>query len=201
MHYFASAHPPAPFFIAALSICVQMGFVVLVMLVINYAVESYKGDTWWKSMFKGSEKRTSRSALDLLTRRLIDAHKSCVMIVALNKEAEAELLELISRFKMENFVFCRMDDFPAGEIPEVLSTDTILPAAQDGEIYDIVAIEQAGERWLGFNISEAKKKKLAAPKFELRENVVDCWLMHLLLGGPKFIEAKVTEIPIKWSTL
>ena len=152
-------------------------------------------------MFRDKDKRYTRATLDVLTKRLIDAHKSCIMIVALNKFAEDELLRVGSSFAMENFVFCRMDQLSAKELPEILPADSILPVSEDSKTYDIVAIEQGGERWLGFNIRETEEKNLATPKFQLRISVVDCWLMHLLLGGPKFIEAKVTEIPIKWSTL
>ena len=203
VHYFSSPYPPAPFLVAALSICLQMGCVALVMLAINFVVEALTGDTWWRSIFRAREKRTSSTTLDLLTRRLMDAHKSCFMIVAMNKEGETELLKFRSQFKMENFVFCRLENFVAKEVHEIVSADSIPPIAQDRRNYDIAAIEQAGKRWQGFNISEAEAKKsaLPTPKFELRKNVVDSWLMHLMLGSPVLTETKVTEIPIKLSAL
>ena len=203
-HYFASPYPPAPFHIAALSIIVQMGCVALAMLAVNFAYEYYVADTWWKNMFRFREKddkRYSRATLDVLTKSLIDAHKSCIMIVALNELAEDELIKLGGRFALENFVFCRMDKFSAKELPEILPADSILPIPKDGKIHDIVAIEQGGERWLGFNIIETQQENLATPKFQLRVSVVDCWLMHLLLGNPTFIEAKVTEVPINLKAL
>lgn len=152
-------------------------------------------------MFRDKDKRYTRATLDVLTKRLIDAHKSCIMIVALNKIAEDELLKFGGRFAMENFVFCRMDKVSAKELPEILPADSILPVPEDSKIYDIVAIEQGGEGWLGFNIAETQEKNLATPKFQLRVNVVDCWLMHLLLGSPIYVESKVTEVPIDLKAL
>ena len=205
-HYFAAAHPPAPFHIAVLSIIVQMGGVALAMLAVNFVYESYIANTnsWWKNMFRFRDKdnkRYTRATLEVLTNRLIDAHKSCFMIVALNEMAEDELVKLGGRFALENFVFCRMDKLSAKEIPEIFPAESIQPISKDDKNHDIVAIEQGGERWLGFNIIETQQENLATPKLKLGGNVVECWLMHLLLGRPTFIEAKVTEVPINLKAL
>ena len=200
-HYFASAYPPAPFHIAALSVIAQMGCIALAMFAVNYAYECYIANTWWKDMFRDKDTRYTRATLDVLTKSLIDAHKSCIMIVALTELAENELIKLGGRFARENFVFCRMDKFSAKELPEILPADSTLPISKDGKIHDIVAIVQGGERWLGFNIIETQQENLATPKFKLRVNVVDCWLMHLLLSSPTFVESKVTEVPVNLKAL
>lgn len=197
--YFGPAPPPAPFYIAALRIAMQMTFIALIMLGINFAVR-YFDENYRQALIMGEEKRTRKRTLDLLTRSLIDMHKSFLIIVAMNKEAAAKLIELRPRFKVENLVLSQIKDFAAKEVPEVLCTDSVPSTAKDAEIYDFVAIDIGGERWSGFNISEAEREKALTPKFILCDNVLDNWITQIVCGTPNFIEAKVTDIPIKFST-
>jgi hypothetical protein len=199
MDYFGAAPPPPPFLIAALRIVVQMSLVALIMLGINRAMGYFDANIR-QALIMGEERRTRKRTLDLLTRSLIDMHKSFLIIVAMNKEAAAKLIELRPRFQVENLILTQSENFAAKEVPKVLCTDSVPRTAKDVEVYDLVAIDIGGQRWLGFNISEAEREKALTPKFQLCESVVDCWITHLLLGTPNYIEAKVNEIPIKFST-
>lgn len=201
--FFGAANPPAPPLIAILQILCQVGCLGGIFLTLNYIIEGYSEDglsyflPWLE---KAKEVDQNPTELELLTQNLLHANKVTqnIVIVAMNERAVGKCLGLCLQYRGDRLVFCRLDK-SVSESSDQLNKFTELHSEVDK--FDLVAISDGGEKWTGLNISEAEKSKEVSEIRQLRDCVVDCWLMKLVLRngvGAAWTSAKEVEIPTRY---
>jgi hypothetical protein len=197
--FFGAANPPAPPSIAVLQILFQMGCIVGVLLTLNYMIEGFSecglGFLFPWMAKEEVDKRVRRTELDLMTQNLLHANKHNIVIVAMNERATGKCLGLCSQYKNDRLVFCQLHKSVSDSSNQVSEVTEVL---SEVDKFDIVAISDGGEEWCGLNISEAERIKELSKIMQLRDCVVDCWLMRLVVGNGSWISAKEVEMPIKY---
>lgn len=200
VQYFGGGNPPAPPLIAVLQILFQMGCIIGILMTLNFVIEGFteSGMSFffpWLSRTEDVDKRTRCTELELLTQNLLHANKHNKVIVAMNEIASKRCLALCLRYKQDKLIFCQLDKSVSGS-PDQLSETVVLSDGSD--VYDIVAVSDGGELWTGLNILKAEKEKEDSKRVQLRDCVVDCWLMKLMVGSASWTSAKEEEMPIRY---
>lgn len=198
--YFGAAHPPAPPLIAVLQILFQMGCIVGVLLTLNFVIEGFTegGIRFffpWMAKAVEVDKRVRLTELELMTQNLLHSNKHNIVVVAMNEQATGKCLQIFSQYKNDRLVFCQLHESVSGSSDQ-LNEATKVPSEADK--FDLVAISEGGEQWTGLNISEAEKIKELKKTMQLRDCVVDSWLMKLVVGNGSWISAKEVEMPIRY---
>lgn len=197
--FFGAANPPAPPFIAVLQIMFQMGCLAGIFLTLNYIIEGYSADgiSFFLPWVEKAEEEVDQNPteLELLTQNLLHANKLTqnIVIVAMNERAISKCLGLCLQYKGDRLVFCRLDKSVSDTSDQSNKAAELLV-----DKFDLVAISDGGEQWTGLNMSEAEKMNEVSKIKQLRDCVVDCWLMRLVVGNGAWTSAKEVEIPTRY---
>ena len=204
--FFGAAAPPAPFHIGVLQILFQMGCLISILLLTNFVIENLSNGGWvryvpWKTEEK-KEVIVEITDLPAVTKDMLFDLKLGTIVIAMNDKALTRCLPISRKYNGDNVTFCKIN-------PSITIGDDLTPSPLDASFklpleinskYDMLAVKEGGKVWTGIIFLELESKKESDVstnnKFQLSSDVLDAWILRILLGVTPWVSSKEKKIPI-----